>query len=818
MSGQHPVWRALRPPARFGAALTIDSRRNRLILIGGEACAGPRGPEVWQMPLDSAWVATRIATQGLEPFPPGPTAAAYDSSADRVLAIGGAGSNEAWQLTLGPTPTWSALPVSGMSPPVRGSPAVAFDPAHNRFVVVGGAPPGGTPDLTDVWIVAIGETASWTLLQPQGGPPSTTAQAMLSYDPTHDRVLLYGGGSSVLWSLNLSGSPVWATVGTTGSGPPSWQGGVALFDASRQRLLVRGGADYTSPHDSTTWELRFAEPLQGEWLRLDETGPRPTLAWRPAAVDDPINKRWIVYGGYGTAGSNCQALGDIRALKLEGSATWEDLLPSISEPLEFLGIQALHDKRRGRIALVPGRAALGSELAGPLLWAPLAEPLRWTRSASAAQPHHRFEAIALLDSLGDRVLLFGGFPVQGEPDGTLWSYSLGGDLWEPLVTSGEGPAWRGAAAAALDPFHHRVLLFGGLVAGGSRYTESNELWSLDLSDPPVWNRILFSEGPGPRAGSTMVVDRNRRRALLFNGVSGNRSLREVWALDLDSLRWTSPSSGPQPSGLGENQIIEAPTEDALYAIGASRAFSVSRCDLSTLAWQDLQAVGGPPTAVSYRTTAIHDDEHKRIVVFDGSAATPEPWAVDLEAAGTLSVAHLDTRVDAFSRRATIWWRALDFAVVNATLERRVDLGSWDDLGLIQAYEGGLFTHVEPDLRPGASYEFRLRCRDGSSWTYTGVTTFMAPGPLPLAVQVFPNPALGELNVRYSLPGLASSTDQIEIFDVSGRRVIEQRLSQDGPSAGVVRIDQAAALRAGLYFVRLSSRSGIITSSPVVILR
>ena len=116
----------------------------------------------------------------------------------------------------------------------------------------------------------------------------------------------------------------------------------------------------------------------------------------------------------------------------------------------------------------------------------------------------------------------------------------------------------------------------------------------------------------------MIVDRNRRRALLFNGASGNLSLREVWALDLDSLRWTSPTSGPQPYGLAENPIIEAPAEDALHAIGAFRAFSVARCDLSTLTGQDLQAVGGPPTAVSYRATAIHEVEHKRIVVFDQS--------------------------------------------------------------------------------------------------------------------------------------------------------------------------------------------------------
>src|SRR5437867_1725995 len=105
----------------------------------------------------------------------------------------------------------------------------------------------------------------------------------------------------------------------------------------------------------------------------------------------------------------------------------------------------------------------------------------------------------------------------------------------------------------------------------------------------------------------------------------------------------------------------------------------------------------------------------------------------------LSVEHLETRVDSFTRMATVWWRTLDFAVVNATLERRIDQGNWDDLGLIQAYEGGLFTHVEPNLRPRSNYEFRLRCWDGSSWIYTGATSFVAPEPLQLGIQIFPNP-------------------------------------------------------------------------------
>ena len=104
--------------------------------------------------------------------------------------------------------------------------------------------------------------------------------------------------------------------------------------------------------------------------------------------------------------------------------------------------------------------------------------------------------------------------------------------------------------------------------------------------------------------------------------------------------------------------------------------------------------------------------------------------------------------------------------------------------MIKAYEGGLFTHVESSLSPGAQHEFRLRCLDGSGWTFTGAASFVAPGRPPLGIRVSPNPALGELNVFYSLSGNALSSGRVEVFDLSGRRVLEQRLSGTTAAAGV----------------------------------
>ena len=174
--GNHPVWQIMAPPARAKAALAVDSRRRHMILLGGEDCARPRGPEVWQMPLDTLWAVSRLATRGLEPFLPAPPAAAYDSAADRLLVIAGEGCNEAWQLSFGAapgaTPTWSALPIAGPRPPPRIDPAIAFDSTHHRFIVVGGAAPGDNHPLDDVWILSIDSAPAWQPLRPSGSPPT----------------------------------------------------------------------------------------------------------------------------------------------------------------------------------------------------------------------------------------------------------------------------------------------------------------------------------------------------------------------------------------------------------------------------------------------------------------------------------------------------------------------------------------------------------------------------------------------------------------------------------------------------------------------
>lgn len=808
----------------------LDSTRRRLVVIGGATCIGPLGIEVWGLPLDSVASAEPIAWSGVPPTMSEAVSAAYDPMLDRILCVAGAGSNEVWELGLGDSPRWRRLPIAGPTPSGRSKPAVAFDLARNRMILVGGMGLNGIEsgvELEDAWVLSIGVESTWRRIEPAGGAPSTTARATLSYDPTRDRVLLFGGLSNNLMSLNLSGSPVWSVVAPAGGGGDiahGTQDAIACFDTARQRLLYRGGWDGTSYPDSSTWEFRFSGALTGEWRRLLEAGARPTLTSAAGAVLDPLNSRWIVYGGYGWGGWECQTLGEIRALPLASAPTWQDLVPEAAPPIEQLGVRAFLDRRRNRLVLFPGRARLGSAEAGPVLTSPMDDRLRWSVSNSPVQPAHVFEGIAVLDSLDDRLLTFGGFRSEGGglASDTVWEYSLGADRWQPLEVSGEHPASRGAASALLDPSRARVLMFGGLVSGSDgSYEDTGEFWVLDLLPTPAWRSVVSPMGmsPGPRSGATMALDRTRRRAILFGGsTQQGQLLPEVWTLDLDTLEWTRQADDNITMGLQGNEVIEAPDEDALYVVGAYRAFALARCRLSDLTWTELGPVGGQRVPRSDRTTGIYDSTRHRIIAFHGSGAVPEPWEVDLTAAQDMKIDHAETMVDSVARLARLWWVARDAVVDGAWLDRRVDGDEWVRVGWIAADANGMLAHTESVPSGGGLYEFALQRQEEAAWGSYGVTSFHMPAQATFALDAAPNPAFGEMVLRYSVPGPSSSEDRLEIFDVLGRRVAQKRPAITSGLSGTFVFNQQNAARPGMYFARLSRGSQVLAKRSLVILR
>lgn len=80
--------------------------------------------------------------------------------------------------------------------------------------------------------------------------------------------------------------------------------------------------------------------------------------------------------------------------------------------------------------------------------------------------------------------------------------------------------------------------------------------------------------------------------------------------------------------------------------------------------------------------------------------------------------------------------------------------------------------------------------------------------------VRPNPARNEFAVAFTLPDAAPS--QIELMDLSGRRLLTRQLAGLGQGSHVMSFPEARMLPAGVYLVRLSRGTRSLTTRVVVV--
>jgi hypothetical protein len=148
------------PPATFGSEAIYSTDGRMVVLESPHA--------VWSLPLDGGTWA-RLQPTGVGPVDAFGRAPAYDSKRGRIIAWGsmtttggpdaGAGSHfsdETWTLSLGDSPAWSRLATAAEPrPPVRFDFAAAYDSTADRLLVFGGTDPQNV-FLDDLWALELG--------------------------------------------------------------------------------------------------------------------------------------------------------------------------------------------------------------------------------------------------------------------------------------------------------------------------------------------------------------------------------------------------------------------------------------------------------------------------------------------------------------------------------------------------------------------------------------------------------------------------------------------------------------------------------------
>jgi hypothetical protein len=474
-SGEAPAPRAL-------PATTYDSARSRLLVFAG-IDASTLYNDTWELTLTDTVSWRQLTPAGSTPSARFALTAIYQPGQNRMVIFGGFNYesyylNDTWALTLGETPTWSNLTPAGPLPNTRDYHTAIYDAVRDQMVIFAGYDGHYLCPLNDTWGLSLGATPTWTqLVSPLWDPPSARHGMSTIYDPVRQRLVLFGGnacsGSCYLndvWSLTLDARPAWTPLFAGGSGGPQYRyEASAIYDPLRDRMIIFGGTSayrcephFDCPYDNNdVWA--FALDGTAAWTQLVPAGPPPAPRHGHAAIYDPVGDRMLVFGGEGS--------GSVWALSLGTTPTWSLLQPQGTAPTGRTGPSAIYDPVRQRMLIFGGsngpvyNDTWALTLTAPPVWTPLAP--------SGSPPGARRYHTAGYDAIRDRLVIFGGETDYGWYNDT-WALALGSPAWTPLEPAGTLPGPRSKMAAVLDPLGDRLVVFGGC----GNYVNYRDTWAL----------------------------------------------------------------------------------------------------------------------------------------------------------------------------------------------------------------------------------------------------------------------------------------------------------------------------------------------------
>ena len=517
--------------------------------------------------------------------------------------------------------------------------AAAADPAlqpWQREVMLQLAPEGSTSasvgPTSEGAATAAGTAAdlaegTWVRL-----PPITARNGHAAiYDPLRDRMVIFGGATAEVWTLSLSGAPVWTCVPLASPVPACTGSASMIYDPVGDRALVFGGESYSAQSD-TTWALALAEPMA--WTPLATAGPTPTGRTRHTAIYDATSQRMVVFGGY-TEFGGLRELNDVHALSLSGTPTWSPLVASGGPPAARSSHSAVYDSRHSRMLIFGGGAGGSSEVWSLTLYD---SPAWSVLMPAGAGPTARAAHTAVYDEERDCMTVFGGF-VGTSVVNEIWELFVGAQPGWLQVPNPAEPSPRAGHSAIRDPVRKRMIVMGGNTSYWSS-SASGETWALAYQLTTAWSPVATAGTPAARAGFTMTYDPPRNRFIVFGGYSGTYR-NDVWSLTLGaSPAWTQLSpTGTLPHGRAGHAAAYDPARDCLWIVDGYYVDTMLRLlnnvwNLSlsgTPKWTQESPTGAAPAARYGHSVVLHGGLDRLILFggYDGATAFNDSWALNL---------------------------------------------------------------------------------------------------------------------------------------------------------------------------------------------
>jgi cysteine-rich repeat protein len=545
-------------------AVAYDSHRQRTVHYGGSTLLEWDGTRWWTI------TPTDPEIDG-DPVPRSYAAMAYDSARRRTVLFGGTignGSCEgAFESECGATwewdgVSWRRMKLIGAGPSARHGMAMAYDEVRGKIVLFGGQDsqlinclPRSQNACGDTWEYDGRRWNKITPIDPEGdGNPRARAAMQMTWDPSSQRVVMFGGYTSNNAPVTCDGSGSqncggpWAWNGKSWSllvstapepdGRPAArnQAGVA-FDAVRSRLVVFGGTqgnwfNPVTPFDSFVWEWSGTAWARVTPVNLGDGVPA-SRAQEGLVYDAARSEILLLGASSGGPSSTWRYKGAGFDRINNGSDDNGDGSPSARMPFNMV-----YDTQRERSIIIGGLASGAAcdggatERCGNRVWS--WNGYDWTVQIPTdpegdGNPTPRSLQAMAYDIDRDRVVLFGG-EASSNCDGG--ASSLCGEVWEwdnqsfKKVTPTPGPNGvpmaRKGAAMVYDEALHETLLFGGDATvpcddGTDHFC--SVLWAWNGVS---WRRISTLDpendgNPQGRSGFNMAYDYVRHEVVIYGG-------------------------------------------------------------------------------------------------------------------------------------------------------------------------------------------------------------------------------------------------------------------------------------------------------------
>ena len=687
----------------------------------------------------------------------------YDSQRDRLIMNTSSGQTMA--MTLGPSEGWEEIVAAGAP---QGDDFMVYDAVQDRLLVL------RVNGSSATWVLPLGSPAAWSVIGTSGPVPVLESAVHV---PTENRVLAIE--SDLLYELNLS-TMVWSQLATVNA-PQYRRRAAMIYDPTRHALYRFGGQVFGSLGDhgyrNDTHKLDLASMT---WTAVAVGPTRPQARDRMAAIYDSTGDRMIVFGGHAREAVTGTILpgDDTWVLPLDADTAWVELQSSVVPPgREWPG--AVRDPVRDRMILWGGKSRAGAALLEDSWSMPLDTQQEW-ETLGPAEPSQRFGHSFVHERARNRIIMFGGHDGTTYLDET-WILWLDPVRWEQVAPSGGSPQARWNHTAVLDTARNRMIVFGGYDGSASR----NDAWTLDLGQPLEWTQLpVQGAAPPARSQHTAVLDASGDQMLVFAGETTPFAYaNDTWSLSLTGApTWSLESTTSAPTARGWHSAVYDHARGRMIVYGGWVAGAVlgDLWELSGGAWTQLVPSGMSPSP-RFGHRAVIDPIEDRMIVIAGDPGMYDPpteaWALDL--GGTASWTELTPAglppqnllklhgATYSSNEGTV----IVFGGVNANLTLTGDSTPYE-------------------LWLGSTVDVPIRGTGASRGT---------------ALSVRPQPSRTTALIEFSTE--RSGQTEMEIVDVTGRRVAVRRLGHLGPGRHEIVWDGTLAsgqrVHPGVYFVRVT---------------